>query len=124
MDHQELATWNGLPVPTWFLIAWFALACVNTYYKRIWQYVQWHGLPEGAKEPPGCLALLVVPQYVALFALGLFDWRVALTVYVLTFLAASFFSLVMELIGAILMAPFVLIYKSSRFAWASFQRRV
>lgn len=124
MEQQEMAVWNGSPVPTWFLIAWFALACVNTYHKRIWQHARWYGLPEGDEEPPGCLALLVVPQYLALLGLGLFDWRVALTVYVFTFLAACFFSLVMELTGAILMAPFVLIYKAGRSVWASVQRRV
>ena len=106
--------WAGLPINTWLIFAWFALACISTSNKRIWQAAMRGELPPGDEEPPGCLGLLIIPQYVVLAVLLYFDWQQALSVFVMTFLLASFLSLVMELIGMLLMVPFVLVYKTVR----------
>jgi hypothetical protein len=104
--------WAGLPINTWLVFGWFALACICTHNKRIWQAAKWGGLPPGDEEPPGCLVLLILPQYALLAILFYFNWQQALSVFVITFFIASFLSFIMELIGMILMIPFVLVYKS------------
>ena len=103
-----------MPITTWLIVGWFALACISTSNKRIWQAAKRGELPPGDEEPPDWLSVLLIPQY-ALFAVLLyFNWIQALSVFAITFLIASFFSLIMEVIGVILMMPFVLVYKSIR----------
>lgn len=102
----------GLPINSWLIFAWFAMACIATSNKRIWQAARRGDLPPGDEEPPGWLGWIVIPQYAAIGYLAYLDWQQAVSVFVLTFLVATFLSLIMELIGAILLIPFVLIYKS------------
>jgi len=106
--------WAGLPINTWLIFGWFALACISTSNKRIWQAAKRGELPPGDEEPPGYLANIVVLQYGVLAVLLYFNWQQALSVFVITFLIASFLSFIMELIGMVLMIPFVLVHKAVR----------
>lgn len=106
--------WAGLPINTWLIIGWFVLACISTSNKRIWQAAKRGDLPPGDEEPPGYLANIVVVQYGMLAVLLYFNWQQALSVFVITFLIASFLSFIMELIGTVLMIPFVIFHKAVR----------
>jgi len=104
----------GLPINTWLIFAWFAMACIHTHNKGIWRAAARGDLPPGDEQPPRWLGWIVIPQYAALGYLAYLDWQQALSVYVLTFLVATFLSVIMELIGAILLIPFVVLYKMAR----------
>ncbi|MEX2243450.1 MAG: hypothetical protein WD716_06340 [Fimbriimonadaceae bacterium] len=103
MDNPVI--WS-LPLSTWLILAWFLLACASTHSKRIWQAEREGLLPEGDESPPGCLTFLMVPQYGVLVYLALISWQQALSVFVITFLIATFLSVVMELIGGLVLVPF------------------
>jgi len=104
----------GLPINTWLVFAWFAMACIHTHNKRIWQAAARGELPPGDEQPPGWLFWIVIPQYSVFGYLFYLDWQQALSVYVGTFLAAIFLSLILETIGAILLIPFTVLYKMAR----------
>ena len=103
----------GWPISTWLVLAWFALACIDTHNKRIWQAAKHGQLPEGDRQPPGWLALLVFLQYAVFAYLLYLNWRQALSVWILTFIAAVVISPVLEMIGALLLIPVALVtYRS------------
>lgn len=103
-----------LPLSTWLIFSWFALACISTHNKRIWQAARAGELPEGDEQPPGCLAWVLIPQYAILVWLAMINWQQALSIYVITFLIATFLSLLMQLIGGILLVPFRLVQVAVR----------
>lgn len=99
----------SFPVTTWLVLIWAALSCVSTHNKRIWQAQRAGVLPEGDEVPPPWMSFVMVPQYAVLATMLFLNWQQALSVYVATFVAASFASGIMETIGMVLLIPFRLL---------------
>lgn len=113
-DRGKGAMAYGLPISSWLIFAWFGMACIHTHNKRIWQAASRGELPEGDEAPPAWLGWIILPQYVVLAYLAYIDWKQALSIFVITFLLSVLLRIIMDLTGAILMMPFVQLYKTLR----------
>lgn len=102
-----------MPLNTWLIIGWFALACIQTHVKRIWQAERRGALPPGDSVPPDWLGMVIVPQYACLVWLAIRDWQQAASAWVLTFLCAVLLSALMELVGGVLLIPVVVVLKAA-----------
>lgn len=84
----------------WLSILWFAVSAVETFNKRMAQYIGRGEAPPYA-EYPGLHLPLKLVQYSVLAYLLYLDWRWGLALYLLTFTLAV--SPILEMIGKALM---------------------
>ncbi len=106
----------GLPVTTWLIIAWVALAAVNTHNKDLWRAKRAGELPPGDHTPPDWMSFLVLPQYAALVMVALVNGSltIAASVWGLTFLVAVIARFALFSVGAILLIPYAYLTRKSR----------
>jgi hypothetical protein len=97
----------SLPLTTWLVFGWFALACINTHNKDLWRAETAGVLPPGDEAPPNWLSFLIYPQYAILASLFLFDGDFSriIGVFLITFFLAVFIRPVLFTIGALLLVP-------------------
>ena len=85
----------------WVSIAYFLLACIHTFDKRLIQ-AQMQGVDHGTL-PPRIVAIVSLAMYGTQVLMLVLDWNRALVLFVIAFVLAVI--PVLELIGNLLCAP-------------------